>query len=105
MAQDPANLIWIDMEMSGLNPDSDSILEIAIIVTDSQLKVIAEAPVFVVHQADEVLNRMDSWNTATHAKSGLVERVKTSILTESEVEERMVEFLALHLPPWRTPDR
>jgi oligoribonuclease len=103
MAQDPANLIWIDMEMSGLNPDSDRILEIAIIVTDSQLNVIAAAPVFVVHQPDEVLNGMDSWNTSTHAKSGLVGRVKASTSTEAEVEQAMVEFLSQHVPPNVSP--
>ena len=76
MAQDPNNLIWIDMEMSGLNPDADRILEVALVVTDSQLNTVAEGPVLVVHQTDAVLDRMDDWNKSTHAKSGLIERVK-----------------------------
>ena len=103
MAQDPNNLIWIDMEMSGLNPDADKILEIAIVVTDSQLKTVAEAPVLVVHQPDAVLDRMDDWNKSTHAKSGLIERVKASALTEDEVERRMTAFLAAHVPPKVSP--
>ncbi|HEU0289798.1 MAG TPA: oligoribonuclease [Burkholderiales bacterium] len=103
MAQDPNNLIWIDMEMSGLNPDADKILEIAIVVTDSQLKTVAEAPVLVVHQPDAVLDRMDDWNKSTHAKSGLIERVKASALAEGEVEQRMTAFLAEHVPPKVSP--
>lgn len=86
-------LIWVDMEMSGLKPDSDRILEIAMIVTDAQLNVIATAPVWVVHQDDEVLNSMDAWNKGTHTKSGLVDKVKASPLSENEVEEQCIAFL------------
>jgi oligoribonuclease len=86
-------LIWVDMEMSGLKPDSDRILEIAMIVTDAQLNVIATAPVWVVHQEDEVLNSMDAWNKGTHTKSGLVDKVKASPLSENEVEEQCIAFL------------
>jgi oligoribonuclease len=103
MAQDPANLLWVDMEMSGLNPDTDRVLEIAIVVTDGQLNVVAEAPVLVVHQEDAVLDRMDSWNRATHARSGLIDRVKASTLTESAAEERMVAFLEQHVPSGVSP--
>jgi oligoribonuclease len=103
MPQDANNLIWIDMEMSGLNPDTDKVLEIAIVVTDSQLNTVAEAPVLVVHQPDAVLDAMDDWNRSTHAKSGLVDRVKASALTESEVEGRMVAFLEQHVPPKISP--
>ena len=103
MAQDPNNLIWIDMEMSGLDPDADKVLEVAIVVTDSQLNTVAEAPVLVVHQPDAVLDRMDHWNKSTHAKSGLIERVKASTLTEDEVERRMTAFLAEHVPPKVSP--
>jgi oligoribonuclease len=103
MAQDPNNLIWIDMEMSGLDPDGDKVLEVAIVVTDSQLNTIAEAPVLVVHQGDEVLGRMDAWNTATHAKSGLTARVRASPTTEADVERVMTEFLAAHVPPNVSP--
>ena len=103
MAQDPNNLIWIDMEMSGLNPDTDRVLEIALVVTDSQLNTVAEGPVLVVHQADAVLDGMDDWNKSTHAKSGLVERVKASRLTEAEVEQRLVAFLSGYVPPKISP--
>ena len=103
MPQDANNLIWIDMEMSGLNPDTDKVLEIAIVVTDSALHTVAEAPVLVVHQPDPVLDAMDDWNRSTHAKSGLVDRVRASTLTEGEVEERMVAFLAQHVPPRISP--
>jgi len=78
MAQDPNHLIWIDMEMSGLYPDTDRVLEIAIVVTDSQLVTVAEAPVKIVHQPDAVLDRMDSWNKSTHRKSGLIDKVKAA---------------------------
>jgi oligoribonuclease len=103
MAQDPGNLIWIDMEMSGLDPEGDKILEIAVIVTDSQLTTIAEGPVLVVHQPDAVLDRMDDWNKSTHAKSGLVGRVKASTLSEAQAEVRMIEFLAQHVPSGISP--
>lgn len=98
MAQDPGHLIWIDMEMSGLNPETDRVIEVAVIITDSQLNTVAEAPVLVVHQADDVLERMDDWNKSTHGKSGLIERVKASTLNEIEVEDRMLEFIAAYVP-------
>lgn len=97
MTQDSNNLIWIDMEMSGLSPDTDRILEVALVVTDSQLGVIAEAPVFVLSQPQAVLDGMDSWNRSTHAKSGLVDKVRSSTLTEAEVEARMIVFLQEHI--------
>jgi oligoribonuclease len=103
MAPNPDNLIWIDMEMSGLNPDTDRVLEIAIVVTDTHLNTVAEAPVLVVHQSDAVLDAMDSWNKAAHAKSGLIGRVKASSLAEADVESRMVEFLRQHVPPNVSP--
>jgi oligoribonuclease len=103
MAQDPGHLIWIDMEMSGLNPDTDRVLEVAIVMTDTHLNVIAEAPVLVVHQPDDVLERMDDWNTSTHTKSGLVTRVKASTLTDAQVEDRMIAFLESYVPPRISP--
>jgi len=103
MAQDPSNLIWIDMEMSGLDPDADKVLELAVIVTDSQLNSIAESPVLVVHQADAVLERMDDWNRSTHAKSGLVDKVKASTLSEAAAEAQMIAFLAQHVPSGISP--
>jgi oligoribonuclease len=87
MAQDKNHLIWIDMEMSGLKPEEDRIIEVAIVVTDSQLNTVAEAAVLVVHQADSVLDGMDSWNKSTHAKSGLIEKVKASTLADADVEK------------------
>jgi len=86
-------MIWVDMEMSGLKPDSDRILEIAMIVTDAHLNIIATAPVWVVHQTDEVLGGMDAWNTGTHTKSGLVDKVRASNLDEGAVEEQCITFL------------
>ena len=103
MTQDNGRLIWIDMEMSGLNPDSDRILEIALVVTDSWLDVLAEAPVLVLSQSESVLDGMDSWNKSTHAKSGLVEKVRASGLTEAEVEVRMIAFLQAHISAGVSP--
>lgn len=103
MAADPNNLIWVDMEMSGLNPDTEKVLEVAIVVTDTHLNTVAEAPTLVVHQSDAVLDAMDSWNKSAHAKSGLIERVKASPLRETEVEGQLVEFLQQHVPPGVSP--
>ncbi len=97
------NLIWIDMEMSGLIPDSDRILEVALVVTDSQLNVVAEAPVLAVHQSDSILDNMDKWNKSTHAKSGLIDKVKASKLNEDEVEKDMIAFLQKYVPPNISP--
>ncbi len=103
MAQDSTHLIWIDMEMSGLSPERDTILEIALVVTNAQLETVAEAPVLVVHQSAEVLDAMDDWNKSTHAKSGLIEKVKASTLAAAEVETRMIEFLGQHSPARSSP--
>ena len=103
MAQDPNNLIWIDMEMSGLDPETDRVLEIAVVITDSQLNLVAEAPVLVVHQPQTVLDVMDEWNKSTHAKSGLIERVKASTMNEAEAETAMLAFLAQHVPAKTSP--
>ena len=103
MAQDNNNLIWVDMEMTGLNPDTDRIIEVALVVTDSQLNVVAEGPVLVVHQSDEVLDGMDKWNRSTHSKSGLIDKVKTSRFNETEVEAQMIEFLKLYVPSGVSP--
>jgi oligoribonuclease len=93
MASDKTPLVWVDMEMSGLVPERDRILEVAMVVTDAELNTVAEAPVFVIHQPEEVLEAMDSWNRSTHGKSGLVDKVRASTFTEAEVEARLVEFL------------
>jgi oligoribonuclease len=103
MAADPNNLIWIDMEMTGLVPDSDRIIEIAVLVTDPQLNLIAEGPVLVVKQPDEVLAAMDSWNRSVHAKSGLVDKVKAATLDEAAAERRAIEFLSQHVPEGVSP--
>jgi oligoribonuclease len=103
MAGDPNNLAWIDMEMTGLQPDSDRVIEIAMLVTDPQLNVVATGPVLVVYQPQEVLDAMDSWNRSTHAKTGLIERVRASSLTEAQAEAQALEFLAAHVPPNASP--
>ena len=94
MRPDPNNLIWIDMEMTGLQPDSDRIIEMALLVTDPGLRAIAESPVWVIHQPDEVLDAMDSWNKGTHAKTGLIDKVRASSLVEAQAETQALEFLA-----------
>jgi len=103
MAVDPNNLIWIDMEMTGLQPDSDRVIELAMLVTDPQLNVLATGPVLVVHQPDEVLEAMDSWNKSTHGKTGLIERVRASTLSEADAEKTAIEFLATHVPAASSP--
>jgi oligoribonuclease len=97
MPGDANNLIWIDMEMTGLAPDTDRIIEIAMLVTDAELRVIAEGPVLVLHQPDEVLEAMDSWNKGTHKKSGLIDKVRASRMTEAEAEKLAVDFLREHV--------
>lgn len=91
------------MEMTGLNPGTDRIIEIALVITDAQLNTLAEAPVLVVHQPDDILDGMDKWNQSTHGKSGLIDKVKTSTLSETEVESRMLAFLELHVPAGTSP--
>ncbi|HWX03511.1 oligoribonuclease [Collimonas sp.] len=97
------NLIWVDMEMTGLNPDSDRIIEVAVVVTDPQLNILAEGPVFAIHQADEIMDGMDAWNKGTHGRSGLIERVKTSTVTENEAELALIEFLKKYVPNGKSP--
>ena len=98
MAQNQNNLIWLDLEMTGLNPDTDHIIELAIVITDSNLETVAEAPVLVVHQPGGLLDSMDAWNKSTHGKSGLIEKVKASTLDEATAEAQMVEFLKEYVP-------
>ena len=93
LAFNDQNLIWIDMEMTGLYPERDRIIEIAVVVTDPQLTVRVEGPVFAVHQSDEALNAMDAWNKGTHGRSGLIDRVKASTITEEQAQEQTIEFL------------
>ena len=91
------------MEMTGLIPENDRVIEVAIVVTDGNLNTIAEGPVLVVHQPDAVLDAMDAWNKSTHKKSGLIERVKASTLTDADVENQLIEFLKLHVPAGSSP--
>jgi len=103
MTQDANNLIWIDLEMTGLDTFNDKIIEIATIMTDAQLNILAEGPVLAIHQSDEVLNGMDAWNTRQHGQSGLVERVRTSTLDEAEAERQTIEFLSEYAPEGASP--
>ena len=103
MAADANNLIWVDMEMSGLDPAIEKVLEVAIVVTDTNLNTVAEGPVVVVHQPAAILDAMDAWNKSTHAKSGLIERVKASRMDEAAAENALVAFLKQHVPAGVSP--
>lgn len=103
MAQDQNHLIWLDMEMTGLNPDSDRIIEMAMVVTNSNLDVIAEGPVVAVHQPDAVLDAMDEWNKNTHGRSGLIERVKASTIDEAAAEALYLDFMREYIPSRTSP--
>ncbi|MFZ6709871.1 oligoribonuclease [Undibacterium sp. TC9W] len=97
------NLIWLDMEMTGLDPDTDRIIEVAVVVTDSQLNVLAEGPVFAIHQSDETLDKMDNWNKGTHGRSGLIDKVKASTVTEADAETALIAFLKPYVPAGKSP--
>ena len=103
MAQDPKTLIWLDMEMTGLEPERDRIIEIAVVLTDENLNTVAEAPVIAVHQPDTVLDAMDEWNRNTHGKSGLIARVKESTVSEAEAEAQVLAFLKERVPARTSP--
>ncbi|HVL75023.1 MAG TPA: oligoribonuclease [Noviherbaspirillum sp.] len=97
------NLVWVDMEMTGLDPDTDRIIEVAVVVTDSELNVLAEGPVFAIHQPDEVLDGMDAWNKGTHGRSGLIDRVKASKVSEADAEAALIDFLKHFVPAGKSP--
>jgi len=103
MRPNSKNLIWIDLEMTGLNQDKDRIIEIATVVTDTNLEVLAEGPVFAIHQSEHILNSMDEWNTKHHGDSGLIDRIKASKIQESEAEAETIEFLMHHIPCGKSP--
>jgi oligoribonuclease len=97
------NLVWVDMEMTGLEPDTDRIIEVAVVVTDMHLNIIAEGPVFAIHQSDETLDKMDAWNKGTHGRSGLIEKVKASTVTEAQAEAELIAFLKQYVPAGKSP--
>jgi oligoribonuclease len=101
--QNSSNLIWVDMEMTGLEPDSDVVIEIATIVTDSDLNTLAEGPVIALHQSDDRLAAMDEWNTTHHTRSGLVDRVRASTDDERSATDRTTAFLEQWVPPGASP--
>jgi len=103
MTQSPENLIWIDLEMTGLDPDKDCIIEIATAITDKELNVLAEGPIVAIHQNDEILAGMDEWNTTQHGKSGLTKRVRESKHTIAEAERMTIEFLQEYVPANKSP--
>ncbi len=97
------NLVWLDCEMTGLDPEVDRIIEIAVVVTGPGLEPRIEGPVFAIHQSDEQLDRMDAWNKGTHGRSGLIDRVKASTVTEAQAEEELLAFLARYVPKGGSP--
>ena len=97
------NLIWVDLEMTGLDPETDRIIEVAVVVTDANLNVLAEGPVYAIHQSNAVLNGMDAWNKGTHGRSGLIDRVKASNITEAMAEDALIEFLTPYVPKGKSP--
>jgi len=103
MGQNTSNLIWIDLEMTGLDTQNDVIIEIATIVTDSELNILGEGPILAIHQSDQLLAGMDEWNTRQHGQSGLVERVKNSQITEIEAEAKTIEFLSQYVAKGASP--
>ncbi len=100
---EPTRLVWIDMEMTGLRPDQDLIIELAAVITDSQLNIVIESDAIVVHQSDAVLDAMDAWNTSTHGRSGLTQKVRESTWTEAQAERAMLAFLERWVPPGASP--
>ncbi|MCE2657401.1 MAG: oligoribonuclease [Rubrivivax sp.] len=103
LARSADNLIWIDLEMTGLLPDSDRIIEIAVVVTDAQVTQRMEGPVLAIHQTDTVLNGMDAWNQGTHGRSGLIDRVKASTVDEAEAQRLVIAFLERYVPKGKSP--
>ncbi|GAA4341798.1 oligoribonuclease [Pigmentiphaga soli] len=103
MALNENHLIWLDMEMTGLDPEKERIIEVAVVVTDSELNTVAEGPVLVVHQSDELLEAMDAWNKSTHGRTGLIGKVRLSTLTEEQAEDQLLDFLSQYVPPGKSP--
>ena len=96
-------LVWLDMEMTGLDPERERIIEVAVVVTEPDLTIVAEGPVLVIHQPDSLLDAMDSWNRSTHSKSGLTDKVKASTMTEGQAEDVLIAFLSQYVPAGKSP--
>lgn len=103
LARRDDNLIWLDCEMTGLDPERDRLIEIAVVATGPDLEPRVEGPVIVIHQSDELLDAMDAWNRNTHGKSGLIDKVRASTVTEAEAEERILEFVSRYVPKQASP--
>ncbi len=103
LAKSDLNLVWLDCEMTGLQPDTDRIIEIAVVVTSPDLAIRIEGPVFAIHQSDALLDGMDAWNKGTHGKSGLIDRVKASATTEADAEAALIAFLSRYVPKGKVP--
>ena len=103
LAKSDLNLVWLDCEMTGLQPDTDRVIEIAVVVTNSDLSIRVEGPVFAIHQSDALLNGMDAWNKGTHGRSGLIERVKASEVDEAQAEKELIAFLSRYVPKGKVP--
>jgi len=101
--QSPDNLVWMDLEMTGLDPDKEVIIEIATLITDSDLNILAEGPCLAVNQSNEILSRMDEWNTNTHGASGLTQKVKESRINDGEAERITLDFIKQYVPPQKSP--
>ncbi|MEQ6306159.1 oligoribonuclease [Delftia acidovorans] len=103
LAKSDLNLVWLDCEMTGLQPDTDRIIEIAVVVTSPDLAIRIEGPVFAIHQADALLDGMDAWNKGTHGRSGLIDRVKASTISEADAEAALIKFLSQYVPKAKAP--
>ena len=103
LAKSDLNLVWLDCEMTGLDPERERLIEIAVVVTGPHLSPRIEGPVLVIHQADEILNKMDAWNKGTHGRSGLIDKVKASTVTEAQAEQTLIAFLSQYVPKGTSP--
>lgn len=103
MAANEHRLVWLDMEMTGLEPEKERIIEVAVVVTEPDLTVVAEGPVLVVHQSDALLDAMDNWNKGTHGRSGLIDKVRASTISEAEAQATLISFLSQHVSPGKSP--
>ncbi|AOB32041.1 oligoribonuclease [Bordetella sp. H567] len=103
MALNENRLVWLDMEMTGLDPEKERIIEVAVVVTEPDLTIVAEGPALAIHQPDSLLDAMDNWNKSTHGKSGLIDKVKASTLSEAQAEDILIAFLSQHVPAGKSP--